>query len=664
MAGVMAALAAKCSDNRVLIIEPTNVLGGQGTAGGVAGFCGDTARVNVEFAELISRLSRHQLIEPYRPNDDRRAYDLEWCAFFLQEMVTSRGIDVLLHARVVGASQEGGFVRRLWVATAGGLIEFRPRFVIDASGACQVAMLTGFPVEHEGANRQLPMSLYFTLWDTGAKVVPVLPEGCPRWEHDDEIPMTSLHRFPTGKVEVKMKVVGFDAADAVDRSAAEIFARRQMHGLIYYLQTVGYRGSKLDTHVLASVSRSIGVREERRIVGEHRLSEAEARSGVIFSDAVAVNTYHIDFHWPDRMERAGTGITDMIDPHHLPLRMMIPRGARNLLVPGRGASGDQTAMSAYRVMAVVAQMGYAAGHAARQCVETGTDLRGIDLPRLQAAIQAGGQSLDLSDYGEYLRYDLFTCESMRPEPWPGGPLGSVALVQLSNGRLLAAWAVADAIWLAERRERQWQPPRPLGESPPFSPAASGLRRNADGGLRLELRNADGARWEAGSIDDGLTWKTLPPDKEETAPGATLKGGSQVTLMVRENQEGKREARIRQTLHDGRNGREILGSPIALGRGGAAMAVLDDGSIALAFRGPDDRGMGGLSVAISTNRGETWLGRRVIEAPGGTAREPAVVATRTGLAVLAVDDDQLFFWHGSIERILHGPPPAASHVLQA
>ena len=136
-----------------------------------------------------------------------------------------------------------------------------------------------------------------------------------------------------------MKVVGFDAADGLGRSAAEVFARRQMHGLIYYLQTVGYRGRKLDTHVLASVSRGIGVREERRIVGEHVLTEEEARRAVIFSDAVAVNTYHIDFHWPDRMERAGTGITDMLDPHHLPLRMMIPRGAKNLLVTGRGASG-------------------------------------------------------------------------------------------------------------------------------------------------------------------------------------------------------------------------------------------------------------------------------------------------------------------------------------
>ena len=65
---------------------------------------------------------------------------------------------------------------------------------------------------HDGTNKQLPMSLYFTLWDTRKAVKPFLPEGCAEWTNDDEIPMTSLHIFDTGKVEVKMKVVGFDLA--------------------------------------------------------------------------------------------------------------------------------------------------------------------------------------------------------------------------------------------------------------------------------------------------------------------------------------------------------------------------------------------------------------------------------------------------------------------
>lgn len=518
MAGVMAALAAKTSATRVLIIEPTNVLGGQGTAGGVAGFCGDTARVNAPFAELVARLARHDFIEPYRPNDDRRAYDLEWCAFFLQEMVVAKGIDVLLHARVIAARASGGVVRELTVSTAGGLMSVAPQFVIDASGSCIVPLLTGFPVVHEGANRQLPMSLYFTLWDAGKKVTPVLPEGCPRWTHDSEIPMTSLHRFPSGKVEVKMKVVGFDAADGLGRSAAEIFARRQMHALIYYLQAVGYRGRKLDTHVLASVSRTIGVREERRIVGEHVLSEIEARRAAIFPDAVAVNTYHIDFHWPDRMQRAGTGITDMLDPHHLPLRMMIPKGGRNLLVPGRGASGDQTAMSAFRVMAVVAQMGFAAGHAARQCVETGSHLGNIDVPRLQSAIEAGGQSLDLSDYGEYLRCDLLTHEVVAAGDASSG-FQDLTIAQLRNACFVVTWRRAGdpgaARWVSTRLERQWSAPAiadPKSNDQNAGRSSSAMLRLDDGRqARVEIRN--GALTVSLSTDAGASW----PQSSEIEP---------------------------------------------------------------------------------------------------------------------------------------------------
>ena len=504
MAGVMAALAAKTPHNRVLLVEPSNVLGGQGTTGGVAGFCGDSVRVNDEFARLVAKLSAYGLIEPYRPNEDRRAYDLEWCAFFLQEMVIERGIEVMLLSRVIAATATEGCITQVTLSTSGGLMTVIPRFAIDASGACVLPLLTGFPCVHEGANRQLPMSLYFTLWDTGRPVRPVLPEGCPQWKNDSEIPMTSLHRFPSGKVEVKMKVVGFDAADGASRSAAEIFARRQMHGLIHYLQTVGYRGRKLDTHVLASVSRGIGIREERRIVGEHVLTEEEARQAVVFPDAVAVNTYHIDFHWPDRMQRAGTGITDMLDPHHLPLSMMIPKGAKNLLVAGRGASGDQTAMSAYRVMAVVAQMGYAAGHTARLCLEDDVPLSRIEIARLQAAIEKGGQSLDLSLYGDYLRYDLFAHELAVPAV----KAKALRLVPLKNAGFRAVWRdSAGIVGKAERLQKQWSSPT-VGTDEELPAGATSLENThltlLEGDV-VRVRTEDGSLLAAVSQDGGRTF---------------------------------------------------------------------------------------------------------------------------------------------------------------
>jgi hypothetical protein len=487
MAGCFAAMAAAERGCRVAIVEPSNVLGGQGTAGGVAGFCGDTARVNHRFDELVAKLAQYDLIQPCNPLADRRDYDLEWFAYFLQEMLLARGVTPLLHSRVIDARADAGRITRVTLTTAGQMLTLEPRFVIDASGLCILPQRAGFAVQHDGALKQLPMSLYFTMWDTGKPVTPILPPGVPTWTNDEDIPMTSLHLFPSGKVEVKMKVVGFDAADGLSLSQAEIFARRHMVGLVHYLQTHGYRGVKLDRHVLAGVSRQIGVREQNRLVGEHILTEHEMSHGCIFDDALAVGTYHYDYHWPDRMQRAGTGICTMVEPYHIPLRCMVPRGSTNLLVPGRGASAEQMAMSAFRVMTIVAQMGYGAGTAAAHALRTNKPILEVEMPAVQRDLATVGHSLDLSDYGEYLRNIILTDERVAELPRPAS---RVALERMSNGRFVAVVQTDAGELRYLRSQGQWQ--ATTGSEPASSPrmATRGgggqVRIDAQTGLRLEL----------------------------------------------------------------------------------------------------------------------------------------------------------------------------------
>ena len=516
MSGLMAAMAAKDEKNTLLIVESSNTLGGQGTTGGVAGFCGDTKRVNFIFQELIDRLSENNFIAEYNPNADRREYDLEWCAFFLQEMVISRNIDVLLQSRVTDATVEDGRITSVRISTAGQEFTCHPRFVIDSSGINIISVRAGFPVINEGANKQLPMSLYFTLWDTAKKVKSFLPPGCPQWINDEEIPMTSLHYFPSGKVEVKMKVVGFDAADGYSLSQAEIFARRQMVGLIYFLQTKGYKGNILDTHILASVSRAIGVREQRRIVGEHVLTFDEIKRGTVFDDGVAVGTYHTDYHWPDKLQRAGTGIVEMLEPYHLPLRSFIPKGAKNVLVPGRGASAEQMALSSFRVMATVAQMGFAAGKAAKQCIQENKTIENINLPELKRDIEAGGQSLDLSSYGEYLREMLFFHEYIFDEKQDFEQCFAPSIVQLKNNRFLVAWVAGTnegsldtAIWISDRFQADWSGPRlaaKVNNEPHWNPV---LFRAPDNTVYLYFKVGASTElwstWVISSNDEGKSW---------------------------------------------------------------------------------------------------------------------------------------------------------------
>ena len=480
----------------------------------MAGFCGDTKRVNLFFEKLVNKLSEQNFIASYNPNADRREYDLEWCAYFLQEMVTSRNINVLLHSRVTDATAVDGRIKSVRISTVGQEFLCQPEFVIDVSGINVISTCAGFPVINEGANKQLPMSLYFTMWDTGKKVKPFLPAGCPSWDNEENIPMTSLHFFPSGKVEIKMKVVGFDAADGFDLSQAEIFARREMAGLIYFLQTIGYKGKVLDTYVLASVSRAIGIREQNRIIGEHVLSYEEIKHGCVFDDGVAVGTYHTDYHWPDKKQRAGTGIIKMLEPYHIPLRSFIPLGATNLLVSGRGLSAEQMATSSLRVMATVAQTGFAAGKAARLCVEKKTTIKNINISDLKKEIEAGGQSLDLSHYGEYLSDLLFFHEDVFKAD-ENSRLFSPSIALLKNNRFRTSWTIKTKdgnkeIGVAERCAGKWSKPVPADSeifSPKFNQCAKKATILHDGTIvKIEiLADNKSALIVSISKDNGKTW---------------------------------------------------------------------------------------------------------------------------------------------------------------
>lgn len=532
MAGVFAALAAAEAGCAVLLVEPHNVLGGQGTAGGVAGFCGDTQRVNRLFTELLARLEALHALAPYDPNHDRRPYELEALAFALQEMAAARGVRVLLHARAVDADAAEGRVTRVRVAALDGPRDYTPGFVVDATGECLLARAAGFPILHEGPLRQLPMSLYFTLWDTGRAVEPVLPAGCPEWPDDDALPMTTVHRFDSGKAEVKMKVVGYDAADAESYAAAEMEARRTMMGLVYHLQTRGYAGVVYDRYQLAGVSRRLGVREGRRILGEHLLTVDEVRQGAVFPDAVAVGTYHLDYHWPETARRAGTGITTMVEPYQIPLRALIPRGAANLLVPGRGASGDQQAMSSFRVMATCAQLGVAAGVAAARSLRAGVPPGQLDPAALAGALAAGGQSLDLSDYGDYLRRFRLVRESIIGDERPFPQCHASTLVQLPNNRFLAAWFGGTherhpdvGIWGAERFAGRWSPPRLLAKVDGRAHWNPVLFRAPGGALYLFFKVGESIdaweTWVMRSGNDGRSWdaprELVPGDRGGRGP---------------------------------------------------------------------------------------------------------------------------------------------------
>lgn len=736
LAGLFAAISVAREGQHVCLIEPANVLGGQGTSGGVAGFCGDTLNVNHVFDELIERLEAMHAIAPYHPKHDRRDYDLELCGFVLGQMVQEAGVVVYLRSQVLDVQVEQGHVNQVAVIIGNQKITLHPRVVIDATGACALARQAGFPVIHLGANEQLPMSLYFTMWDTGKTVQPVLPAKCPTWQTDDELPMTTLHHFDTGKVEVKMKVVGFDAADGLSLSKAEMFARQQMMGLIYHLQTKGYQGQRLDRYVLASVSRQIGVREECRIEGEHLLSQDEVMHETVFEDAIAVGTYHLDYHWPDKMQRAGTGITTMLSPYHIPLRSMIPRGAKNMLIPGRSASGDQMAMSSYRVMATCAQMGFAAGQAASLAIKNQCNILDVPIDILQKNLKKNGHKLNLSAYGNYLRQLILQQENVTGPNTPFANCHASTLVRLKNGRFLVAYFAGSRegdddvrIWLSKRDQGQWSKPICMTEaakSPHWNPVLFiDDKEHVHLFFKVGKKITSWQTWHMISKDDGQNWSSptllvhdgshsrgpvknkpiILSNGDWLAPASVeLEGDTWQVFCDRSADQGKtwqqgnvldfssdlpnKTGAIQPTLWESQPGHvhmltrsnvgkilrsdssdfghtwsALYATTLPNNNSGIDLAKLDDGSLALVYNpiqevncNFDKRGK--LCIAHSQDNGQTWQRGLVLENSEGEYSYPAIIATKTGMAITYTHQrTNIAFWHGSIEQLNEVAPPA-------
>lgn len=570
VAGAYAALGAADHGASVLLVEQHGFVGGQGTAGGVHTFCGETRVVNDRWREMIRRLGALGGIAAYRPNRDGRAFDCESLKFVLQEMLAEAGVELLLHTQVLTVERAGDRVAAVVLANKSGLTRIEPAVAVDATGDADLVARGGWPfrkggpvlmpgdppsVDRSAGRMQLPMSLYFTLADSGAPVAPVLPPGCPAYGNDDEVPMITV--IPHGHhVTVKMKVIGHDATDGASLSAAEQAGRRQMMGVIHYLQTRGYRGARYPDHRLAWVAPHIGIREGRRVEAVYLLSAGDLLAGRRFPDGVAVGSYHTDYHWPTVAQRAGTGVTVQCPPHQIPLRAMRPRGAANLLVPGRCLGGDHLATSSFRVMGTCAQTGFAAGVAAA----LGTPERSVDsvaVPELRARLRRAGVRLDLAPYYGYLRRRRGYDERAGAAP---APVTGLAIAELATGEVLIAYAAAGSLRVLRRYEERWQPPAALGaaaagadlafavtdggrsrteglertpalaaeiterDAPPavtlHASVSAGERgwASADGGVRWRAREAAG-RSDGAARSDGA--RPDPPAPDAPAPDATV-----------------------------------------------------------------------------------------------------------------------------------------------
>jgi hypothetical protein len=415
MAGVCAACAAAATGASVLLVERFAVTGGVLTTGGVGNFSGDTRGLGEVFDEILAQLGRFHAVSPIRDsahNTKEQLFDHEILTLVLQEMLLRRGVKLLLHTRFADVRVEDGWIKEVILCGPSGPEALAAKVFIDCTGEAQVAYAAGFATM-KGRNpdgKTLAMSMMAFVrhvfpgelndvarrrsWQDAEKMIEYaaaqIPEGeFGRLDRQEDLPMVSV--WPNGPCSnaLKIKVAGYDSSDTESLTAAEIRGRRDVAWVLDYYQRV-----KREPWILDHVSPIIGIREGRRVVGDYVLTLDDVKAGRAFEDGVARGTWYLDAHSPDSNKRIYDNKGDWsVPPYQIPLRSLIARDGRNLLMAGRCLSADSLAHSSARVSPCGAMMGQAAGIAAALAATRDRAVRELDFGEVKAIILERGANL-------------------------------------------------------------------------------------------------------------------------------------------------------------------------------------------------------------------------------------------------------------------------------
>ena len=213
----------------------------------------------------------------------------------------------------------------------------------------------------------------------GAEVVGLL--GLPRLREDERQPGSYIYMMDKahepGRNEAhRLYVHGADSTNSRTVTQANLTGRKSI------LAELRKKGGRL-----LHLQPETGFRESYRIEGETLITVNDYRSGKKFDDAVSYAFYPVDLHTKNgvKPEPLKPGIVPTI-----PLRALIPKGSRNLMVAGRCVSSDRLANSGLRVQASCMGMGQAAGAAASLAAKAGITPLDVPLKELHDLLRVHG----------------------------------------------------------------------------------------------------------------------------------------------------------------------------------------------------------------------------------------------------------------------------------
>lgn len=400
-AGLAAGVAAARAGARTALVERYGFLGGMATAGMVSTICGlyhaspggDPEPLNEGFPELFARrLAAMPGCE--KPVRRGPTFVLPYTPFAFacladEVTVATPGLDVHLHAHLVGVEAGAGRIEAVRIATWERTIHLRAGAVVDATGDALVAHGARAATETTGiADRQLP-SLVFVLQQVDTAALGPGPRlallrALATAEREGHIPpgAANLALVPSpqpGEVVCKLALGGLAGRISEGRdflTVAEQEGRRRARAVAGFLRQTPAFGRAFVSHAATQV----GVRESRRLVGQYELTREDVLSARRFEDAVARASWPIEL-WQEGRSGAAYEYLEEGETYDIPLRSLRARDVGNLLAAGRCMSATHAALGSARVIGTCLATGEAAGLAAAREAMTPSRSHGSAPPR-------------------------------------------------------------------------------------------------------------------------------------------------------------------------------------------------------------------------------------------------------------------------------------------
>lgn len=396
-AGVVAAIQAGRAGKKTILVENGSMLGGTTTTGGVA-FPG------IFFAwgkQVIGGIGWEMVQEAVSLNDDelpdffiahgrqhwRHQVRLNGplYAMVIEDKCVEAGVDLRFYETPVEVVQRNNG----WKVTTvgkGTQTEIMCNQLIDCTGNALAVSLAGFNLLREEEIQ--PGTLMFRI---GGYSIDQLDMELITKEFNAAVSRGDLIKGEFLNVASLLRSAGdnvqhiaaADATTSTSHTIANIKGRASLLRTVKFLRTL----PGLERLKVLDMQNETASRETYRIDSIYQITHDDYVTGKFFDDAVSYSYYPIDLH-----DAHGVVPKHLEEGHvaTVPLRALIPRGSRNLIVAGRCLGSDRLANSALRVQASCMGMGQAAAAAAVLAHSQGKTPADVALPDLKQLLTEHG----------------------------------------------------------------------------------------------------------------------------------------------------------------------------------------------------------------------------------------------------------------------------------